>query len=77
MDLDKALDNLEEAKQTSGRRPTPTSYRAEANYRFSCPDCEYVAFRKQARGQVKKVVEDPSTGRCPECGHVGIEVKNI
>lgn len=65
------------AKNRNVKDTTDRDYVKNANYRFACPECDWEAYRKQARGKVKKIVRNPDRGECRECGHVGLTVESL
>lgn len=88
--MEAMMENLKKAKEldedpTEKRRQrarrkggTDADYESRANYRFGCHDCDHEAFRIQARGSVKKVVEaDGENARCPMCGSDDVFVEHL
>lgn len=56
---------------------TDPDYKRDANYRFACPECDWEAYRKQARQSVRKIVKNPDRGQCGKCGHEGLTVEHL
>lgn len=70
----------QKAQQASQQTVTDTTdeeYRQDANYRFSCPECDWEAYRKQARGKVREIVNNPERGECRACGAIGLAVETV
>ena len=74
-DMDKALGNLEKAKEVPGDgaeradKGSKQAYSSRANYVVGCADCDWEAERIQARGVVRKVLDgNDKNVRCSACG---------
>ena len=65
------------SRAENGLVDTDPEYQKKANYRFFCGECDYEAYRIQARGYVKKVVNNPDKIKCRECGSESADVERL